>query len=159
MADGLHAVVFVDNHDNQRGHGGAGGVLTASGPGHNDWQYKVASAFMLAHDYGFKRVMSSYYFDNSDQGPPGAQPGPPGQACGNGWPCEHRLLQFNFFIITSLLLRTLSCIIFLLFFRWSSIMNMVKFANAVVGTGVENWQEAGSSLGFSRYCIEPNFLL
>ncbi|XP_023334511.1 alpha-amylase [Eurytemora carolleeae] len=123
MADGLHAVVFVDNHDNQRGHGGAGGVLTASGPGHNDWQYKVASAFMLAHDYGFKRVMSSYYFDNSDQGPPGAQPGPPGQACGNGWTCEH---------------------------RWSSIMNMVKFANAVVGTGVENWQAAGASLGFSR---------
>jgi hypothetical protein len=30
MADGLHAVVFVDNHDNQRGHGGGGGVLTAS---------------------------------------------------------------------------------------------------------------------------------
>merc|ERR1719481_1216394 len=36
MADGMHAVVFVDNHDNQRGHGGAGGVLTASGPDHND---------------------------------------------------------------------------------------------------------------------------
>jgi hypothetical protein len=30
MADGMHAVVFVDNHDNQRGHGGGGGVLTAS---------------------------------------------------------------------------------------------------------------------------------
>ena len=47
MADGIHAVVFVDNHDNQRGHGGAGGVLTASGPGHNDWQYKIGAAFML----------------------------------------------------------------------------------------------------------------
>jgi hypothetical protein len=35
--------------------------------GHNDWQYKVASAFMIAHDYGFKRVMSSYYFQNTDQ--------------------------------------------------------------------------------------------
>jgi hypothetical protein len=35
--------------------------------GHNDWQYKVASAFMIAHDYGFKRVMSSYYFSNTDQ--------------------------------------------------------------------------------------------
>ena len=40
MADGLHAVVFVDNHDNQRG---GGGVLTASAPGHNDWQYKVGT--------------------------------------------------------------------------------------------------------------------
>ena len=37
--------------------------------GHNDWQYKVASAFMIAHDYGFKRVMSSYYFSNTDQVP------------------------------------------------------------------------------------------
>lgn len=112
MADGLHAVVFVDNHDNQRGHGGAGGVLTASGPGHNDWQYKIGAAFMIAHEYGWKRVMSSYYFDNSDQGPPG-----------NGWVNEH---------------------------RWSSIMNMVQFANKVVGTGVENWQAGYNYLGFSR---------
>ena len=73
MLDGMHAVVFVDNHDNQRGHGGGGGVLTASNqiegnPAfHNDWQYKVAVAFMLGHDYGFKRVMSSYYFGNTDQ--------------------------------------------------------------------------------------------
>jgi len=35
-------------------------------------------------------------------------------------------------------------------------VNMVKFANAVVGTGVENWQAAGASLGFSRFCINPN---
>merc|ERR1712111_1449 len=113
MADGMHAVVFVDNHDNQRGHGGGGGVLTASGPGHNDWQYKIGAAFMLAHEYGFKRVMSSYYFDNTDQGPPGAGPNSFPNECGNGWTCEH---------------------------RWSSIMNMVKFANAAVGTGVENWE-------------------
>ena len=92
MADGMHAVVFVDNHDNQRGHGGAGGVLTACGPDHNDWQYKIGAAFLLGHDYGFKRVMSSYYFDNTDQGPPGAQPAPFPNACGNGWTCEHRFV-------------------------------------------------------------------
>ena len=51
----------------------------------DDYQYKLASAFMLAQDYGFKRVMSSYYFDDTDQGPPGNDPG-----CGNGWVCEHR---------------------------------------------------------------------
>lgn len=33
--------------------------------------------------------MSSYYFDNSDQGPPGSAPNPKGD-CGNGWVCEHR---------------------------------------------------------------------
>lgn len=28
LSDGLHAVVFTDNHDNQRGHGNGGDVLT-----------------------------------------------------------------------------------------------------------------------------------
>jgi len=119
MVDGMHATVFVDNHDNQRGHGGAGGVLTASGPGHNDWEYKIGAAFLLGHDYGFKRIMSSYYFTNTDSGPPGGAPG-----CGQGtWVCEH---------------------------RWSSIMNMVQFANAVAGTGIENWQGGDHFLGFAR---------
>ena len=45
----MHAVVFVDNHDNQRGHGGAGGVMTACGPGHNDWQYKVVACTVLLY--------------------------------------------------------------------------------------------------------------
>jgi len=119
MVDGLHAMVFVDNHDNQRGHGGAGGVLTACGPDHNDWNYKIGAAFLLAHDYGFKRIMSSYYFTNTDAGPPGGAPN-----CYTGtWTCEH---------------------------RWSSIMNMVQFANAVVGTGVENWDGGNYYLGFAR---------
>ena len=136
MADGLHAMVFVDNHDNQRTDGG---VLTAQ---NNDYHYKLGAGFMLAHDYGFKRVMSSYSFNNNDQvmsivmmmikgmimmmryfiqGPPGNAPA--SGACGSGWMCEH---------------------------RWSSIANMVKFANAVVGTGVENWQAGYNYLGFSR---------
>ena len=29
--------------------------------------------------------MSSYYFDDSDQGPPNTSPG-----CGDKWVCEHR---------------------------------------------------------------------
>ncbi|TRY76789.1 hypothetical protein TCAL_12427 [Tigriopus californicus] len=81
MCDPEHAFVFIDNHDNQRGHGGAGNTLTHKDP----YKYKLAVSFMLAHDYGFKRVMSSYYFDNSDQGPPDTPPG-----CGEGWVCEHR---------------------------------------------------------------------
>jgi len=35
-----------------------GGVLTHSDPK----KYKMASAFMLAHPYGFTRVMSSFRF-------------------------------------------------------------------------------------------------
>merc|ERR1712241_1241082 len=70
LSDGMHAVVFVDNHDNQRGHGSGGNILTYK----DDYQYKLAVAFMMAQDYGFKRVMSSYDFYDSDQGPPGSPP-------------------------------------------------------------------------------------
>lgn len=37
MADPGHAMVFIDNHDNQRGHGGGGNLLTHEDP----WNYKV----------------------------------------------------------------------------------------------------------------------
>jgi alpha-amylase len=56
----------------------------------------MANAFMLANDYGFTRVMSSYYFgDDSDQGPPHNSDysikGVPimnDGSCGNGWVCH-----------------------------------------------------------------------
>ena len=85
MADPEHAMVFIDNHDNQRGHGGGGNLLTHKDP----WNYKIGVSFMLAHDYGFKRVMSSYYFPDgsTDQGPPSSSPH---SDCGGGWACEHR---------------------------------------------------------------------
>lgn len=53
-------------------------------------------SFALAHDYGFMRIMSSYYFDNTDAGPPGSggntdSPTINGDgSCGGGWVCEHR---------------------------------------------------------------------
>lgn len=75
------AIVFVDNHDNQRGHGAGGDVLT-----YRDGSlYNLANAFMLAHPYGYPQLMSSYDFSNSDQGPP-----PPGGCGAPGWVCEHR---------------------------------------------------------------------
>lgn len=60
-----NALVFVDNHDNQRGHGAGGdAILTYK----SAKQYKMALAFMLAHPYGLPRLMSSFYFDDSDAG-------------------------------------------------------------------------------------------
>ena len=77
MLNGLSALAFVDNHDNQRNHGGGGDVLTYK----DDYYYKLATAFNLAHHYAFKRVMSSYAFgDDTDAGPPGNQPGDFSQA-------------------------------------------------------------------------------
>ena len=43
-----------------------GNVITHENPR----DYKQAVAYTLAQDYGFTRIMSSYYFTNTDQGPP-----------------------------------------------------------------------------------------
>lgn len=59
------ALVFVDNHDNQRGSGAGGAdVLTYK----LRQRYILAVAFMLAHPYGIPRVMSSFDFNRSADG-------------------------------------------------------------------------------------------
>jgi len=53
------AFIFIDNHDNQRGHGAGGpDILTHM----TSKLYKMATAFILAFNYGQTRVMSSYAF-------------------------------------------------------------------------------------------------
>jgi alpha-amylase len=65
------AVVFTDNHDNQRGHGSGywqadgkiGGILTF----HYDGSlYNLANVYMLAWPYGYPKVMSSYDWPRND---------------------------------------------------------------------------------------------
>uniref|UniRef100_A0A8B9H8K5 Alpha-amylase n=1 Tax=Astyanax mexicanus TaxID=7994 RepID=A0A8B9H8K5_ASTMX len=113
------ALVFVDNHDNQRGHGAGGAsILTFWEPR----PYRAAVAFMLAHPYGMSRVMSSYRWDrhvvngqdeNDWVGPPinpdgstkpvpinpdgSTKPVPinPDGSCGDRWVCEHRWPQIR----------------------------------------------------------------
>ncbi|RZC42958.1 Alpha-amylase domain containing protein, partial [Asbolus verrucosus] len=113
LIDGLDAVAFVDNHDNQRDSNEH--ILTYK----HAKQYKMATAFMLAHPYGTTKIMSSYAFDNFKQGPPSdgqsniISPGfNADNTCTNGWICEH---------------------------RWREIYNMVGFREVVSGTGVDNW--------------------
>uniref|UniRef100_W8BSY0 Alpha-amylase n=1 Tax=Ceratitis capitata TaxID=7213 RepID=W8BSY0_CERCA len=122
------AFIFVDNHDNQRGHGAGGSdILTYK----NSKKYKMANAFMLAHPFGIPRVMSSFAFDNSDQGPPttdGHNIASPSinadDTCGNGWVCEH---------------------------RWRQIYNMAAFRNIVAGTDLQSWWDNGSNqIAFCR---------
>jgi alpha-amylase len=80
------AVVFIDNHDVQRGHGGANHVLT-----HREWDtYELANIFMLAWPYGYPMVMSSYRFSDSEHGPPSTQPMGEAGNCSAEWVCEHR---------------------------------------------------------------------
>ncbi|NWI24959.1 AMYP amylase, partial [Sula dactylatra] len=131
------ALVFVDNHDNQRGHGAGGAsILTFWDPR----PYKMAVGFMLAHPYGFTRVMSSFrwprYFVNGRDvndwvGPPSNLDGSTkpvtinaDTTCGNNWVCEH---------------------------RWRQIKNMVIFRNVVDGQPFSNWWDNGSNqVAFGR---------
>lgn len=83
------AVVFVDNHDNQRGHGGAGNVITFE----DGRLYDLANVFMLAYPYGYPKVMSSYDFHgDTDAGGPGVPVHNDGnlECFANNWQCEHR---------------------------------------------------------------------
>lgn len=122
------AVVFTDNHDNQRGHGGGGTVVT-----HKDGQlYNLANIFMLAWPYGYPQVMSSYAFTNPDSGPPadasGNTRGPWATGtlnCGTEWVCEHRRPQIG---------------------------NMVEFHNVTQAAfSVSNWWDNGANqIAFSR---------
>ncbi|KAI8436624.1 hypothetical protein MSG28_010128, partial [Choristoneura fumiferana] len=86
---------------------------------------------MLAHPYGEPRIMSSYFFNHSDQGPPAdsneniVSPSiNSDDTCGNGWVCEH---------------------------RWRQIYQMVAFRNAVKDTQIKNWWNNGNNqIAFSR---------
>ncbi|KAL4707764.1 hypothetical protein ACJJTC_001710 [Scirpophaga incertulas] len=117
------ALAFIDNHDTQR----TSDVLTYK----ESRAYKAAIAFMLAHPYGEPRIMSSYAFENSEQGPPTDNKEDilsptinEDDTCGSGWVCEH---------------------------RWRQIYQMVAFRNIVKGSAIENWWDNGDNqIAFSR---------
>lgn len=75
------AITFVANHDNQRQN--TGNIIT-----HKDGVNvnNIAHVFLLAWPYGYPQVMSSYDWNDHDQGPPGSA----ANNCNNGWLCEHR---------------------------------------------------------------------
>ncbi|MCA9979972.1 MAG: alpha amylase C-terminal domain-containing protein [Anaerolineales bacterium] len=127
------AVVFVDNHDNQRGHGMAAQVTHRSGT-----LYDLANVYMLAWPYGYPKVMSSYEWGgvNDRQGPPHDGQGNTTSVyngngtlnCfGNAWKCEH---------------------------RWQPIANMVAFRNhttAANAFNITNWWDNGNNqIAFTR---------
>lgn len=118
-----YAVVFTDNHDNQRGHGAGGtNILTYK----DGSLYTLANVFMLGWPYGYAQVMSSYAFTNTDAGPPGGSvhSGNTVNCFGSAWQCEH---------------------------RWRPIANMVAFRKAAQGVGVSNWWDNGNNqIAFAR---------
>jgi len=78
-------VVFLDNHDTQRGHGPNQFLLTYK----NGDLYTMARAFMLSWPYGQPILMSSYYFNDNNIGPPTRDLNK--NICRDeNWVCEHR---------------------------------------------------------------------
>lgn len=114
-----YAVAFIDNHDTQRN--GRAQLTYKDGA-----IYTFTSAFMLAWNYGTVRLMSSYYFTNTDQGPPSVGVNN-GASCGDGknWVCEHRNIALG---------------------------NMVGWRNAADNAAVTNWQNGDNTnrVAFSR---------
>jgi len=113
------AVVFVANHDDQRQN-----MNTTLHQYDAEGLYYIGHIFMLAYPYGYPKVMSSYHFDDHDQGPPGAGPHT-GDSCNGGWLCEH---------------------------SWRGIANMVGFRNHTADTwSINNWWDNGNNqIAFSR---------
>ena len=121
------AIVFVDNHDNQRNFiNGFTEILNYK----EKRRYILANSFMLANPYGLPKIMSSFAFKDPYDGPPddGSKISSPsfneeGQ-CENGWICEH---------------------------RWPAIIAMVKFRNVVVNSPLQNYADNGQNqIAFCR---------
>jgi alpha-amylase len=123
-----HSVVFLDNHDTQR----AEAMLSYRG----GRLYELASIFMLAHPYGYPKIMSSFYFSTRDQGPPSLPVhGAHGLACGEHpeqttakpgrpWVCEH---------------------------RWPSLANMVAWRRSAGSNDIGAWwAQNGDNVFFCR---------
>jgi alpha-amylase len=118
------AVVFVDNHDNQRGHGGGGNVITFE----DGRLYDLANVFMLAYPYGYPKVMSSFdYHGDTDAGAPNVSVHNNGnlECFADKWQCEH---------------------------RWSYIAGAMDFRNNTADAFyLENWwSNGGNQIAFSR---------
>ena len=136
------AIVFISNHDNQRGHGDGGidHIVTFFEPADQGRTYGLAQVFLLTWPYGYPSLLSSYdwprdwvvdsqtgqRYDRHDwMGPPADDQGQVQPVtCGQGWICEH---------------------------RWPMLRNLVQFRRDLVGEPVTYWWDNGSDqIAFGR---------
>ncbi|KAJ8042134.1 Pancreatic alpha-amylase [Holothuria leucospilota] len=121
------SLIFIDSHYTQRADEWKDKVLTFD-EGRN---YRLGTTFMLAWPYSVTRVMSSYRFNDYDDGPPSNSYGDilspqigSNEMCSGQYVCEH---------------------------RWRAIKNMVAFQNAVRGESITNWWDNGNQqVAFGR---------
>lgn len=124
FAPSADSIVFVDNQDNQRQDPNILNYKSTK-------EYTLANIFMLAHDYGTPRLMSSFDFDKIDQSSPSDEMGniigriiDESGLCMHPWICEH---------------------------RWKPITSMVEFKSVVQNELITDWADNGQNqLTFCR---------
>jgi alpha-amylase len=123
------AVVFLENHDTQRGRG----ISYRDGD-----TFRLANVWMLAQPYGYPSIMSSYAFDRASSA--GRDAGPPSDSVGatNNVRCASRL-------------ETAAIGEWVCEHRDRAIAHMVGFRRAVAGTDLNHWWDNGANaIAFSR---------
>src|SRR5690554_4591911 len=125
------AVTFVANHDNQRQN-------TNNTVTHKDGMNvnNIAHVFALAWPYGYPKVMSSYDWNDHDQGPPPSA----ANTCANGWLCEHR----NREIANMVGFRNATQSAFYVSNWWDNGANQIAFGRGDRGFVVINGESGGT---------------
>jgi alpha-amylase len=129
------SVVFVDNHDSQRGHVGTGLILSYK----RTDVYALANVFMLAWPMGYPRVMSSYVFSDTEAGPPSDPQGRTNSIYAAGSAAPNCGLQPEQWVCEQ---------------RWHAIAGMVGFRDFTADSPtVANWwsnPSDGNQIAFGR---------
>ncbi len=124
------SVVFVDNHDNQRGDN----LYYAS------TSYELAVIFMLAHPQGYPSVMSSYGFDRTTLS--GRDAGPPSAGIG----VTASTFETSGASRCSVTLGVVQSGIWICEHRRPAIANMVAFRKAAVGAPLSSCGRSAASI-------------
>uniref|UniRef100_A0A0M3IH18 Aamy domain-containing protein n=1 Tax=Ascaris lumbricoides TaxID=6252 RepID=A0A0M3IH18_ASCLU len=122
-------LAFIDNHDNQRDPHPY--VPTYK----NGDQYAMCVGFMFAWNYGYPRVISSYYFISSDQGPP------------NYGPSSNFTTESPQFAVDKSCLYSSG---FVCEHRWQAIRGMARFRQECMNAAINNVTSDRNRLAFAR---------
>ncbi len=150
----MDAITFVANHDNQRQN--TANIIT-----HKDGMdvNNIAHVFALAWPYGYPKVMSSYDWEDHDQGPPHHA----ADTCSGGWLCEHR----NREIANMVGFRNVTQSAFYVSNWWDNGANQIAFGRGNRGFVVINGESSGAlntslqtGLAEGVYCdiVNGNFI-
>ncbi|HEY90195.1 MAG TPA: DUF3372 domain-containing protein, partial [Thermoflexia bacterium] len=150
MLPSRFAVVFTDNHDNQRGHGVGSGCVVD----HRDGQeHLLANIFALAYPYGYPKVMSSYYWQSSSTDNSGDSMGPPSTADGGStWGVGRGAATRSVYGASQVAGDApANCAAAYEDGKWvcehrqTAIANLVQFRQVTDGEAVSNWQNIGGA--------------